>query len=218
MKRAIRILFGMLWIAAFLFAPVGNCEEFKKHSLAHDRLNVSQAYQPNFENPKKYTSEDMRFLAREVLAKTKQILKVEFDRGNLDHVRYLAEFFGLTSDDKLDRYSTAMSDSDISYFMDMKQFGKKELYPQNNEQLVIRFYWEGLARLAAVHDKLKVVDNKFVAKPRMSRGKVSDMATTAMFDKRPGISIKQAVAEGKERYDFGELIKHLHAKGLAAQE
>ena len=123
-------------------------------------------------------------------------------------------FFGLIPIRELDQYSTPMSESDIQYFSDMESFGKKELYPQNAKQLVIRFYWEGLARIGAVHYKLKVVDNKHAAHPKMSRGKVSDMATTAMFDKRPGISIETALKEGKERYDFGRLIKHLHDKGL----
>ncbi len=214
MKRASRILFGVFLLSIFAFVPLGGCEEFKKEPSDFYTLDVSHKYQPHFQSPQKYTAEDMRFLAHEVLIKMKQILGVEFDRGNPAHVRELAEFFKLLPNEELDIYSTPMSDSDILYFVDSEQFGTKELYPQNAQQLVVRFYWEGLARIAAEHYKLRVVDNKSAVKPRMSRGKVSDMATTAMFEKRPGISIAQAAKENKERYDFGRLIKHLHEKGL----
>ncbi len=217
MKRAPYVLWsGCFLLAAIVFSSSVQSEEFKRPLPGYSKLNVSKKYQPSFSLPQKYSQADMERLAREVLIKMEAQLKVKFDRGNAEHVEKLAEFFGLVSDERPDVYSTPMTESDITYFSDFEQFGKKELYPQNEKQLVIRFYWEGLARIAAVHYKLKVVDNKFSSKPRMSRGKVSDIATTAMFDKRPGISVPEAVAEKKEQYDFGKLIKHLHEKGLPA--
>ena len=79
---------------------------------------------------------------------------------------------------------------------------------------MIRFYWEGLTRVAAAHYKLEVVNEKKSPNPKKSRGKVSDVATTAMFQKRPGMSIARAIEQGKERYDFRRLISHLKVKGL----
>ena len=107
-----------------------------------------------------------------------------------------------------------MEEPDIPYFSEVNTYQDKELYPQNVTQLVIRFYWEGVTRIAAAHYKLEVVNNRQAHNFQKSRGKVSDVATTAMFDKRPGISVADAMTQGRERYDLGRLIKHLKAKGL----
>lgn len=177
-------------------------------------LDLSKEYRPDFDNPRKYSREEMKSLAAEVLEKIEAKLGAKFDREDREHVRTLAEFFGLTPSSSLDPYSTPMTEGDISYFVEVTQHKDKELYPQNATQLVVRFYWEGLARVAAAHYQLEVVDNNRSPHPQKTRGKVSDMATTAMFDKRPGMSLAEATAQGKERYDFGRLLQHLKVKGL----
>lgn len=179
-------------------------------------FDLSKEYQPDFEQPRKYSREEMEALAQEVLAKMDENLGTPFNRQDPQHVQILAEFFGLTPAENLDLYSTPMEEPDIRYFSEVSVHQEKELYPQNAAQLVIRFYWEGLARVTAVHYQLKVVNNRQGHDFQMSRGKVSDIATTAMFDKRPGISIAEAITQKKERYDFGKLIQHLKAKGLPA--
>lgn len=180
-------------------------------------FDVSKKYQPDFENPRKYSSEEMENMAQEILIKIEKTLGAEFNRKDPEHVRVAAEFFALTPREDLDPYSTPMEDADIFYFSQDDALKEKELYPQTAAQLVIRFYWEGLARLAAARYKLEVVNDRHARNPVKSRGKVSDMATTAMFDKRPGISVAQALAQGKERYDFGKLISHLKAKGISVR-
>lgn len=177
-------------------------------------LEFSEKYQPDFDHPRAYSHEEMENLAGEVLERIESKLGIPLDRENPEHVRALAEFFGLTPRLNLDPYSTPMTEGDISYFVEVDQHRDKELYPQNERELAIRFYWEGLARVAAAYHKLEVVNDKRSPHPQKSRGKVSDMATTAMFDKRPGISIAEAIDQGKERYDFGRLLQHLKAKGL----
>lgn len=169
-------------------------------------FDLSKEYQPDFEHPRKYSREEMESLAQEVLAKIEKKLGVPFNRKDPQHVGALAEFFALTPREDLDPYSTPMEEPDI------------QLYPHDAKQLVIRFYWEGLGRTAARHYKLEVVDDKRSPHPQKSRGKVSDMATTAMFDKRPGISIAEAIDQGKERYDLGRLLQHLKAKGLPSPD
>lgn len=156
----------------------------------------------------------METLAREVLTQIEKKLGTPFNRKDPQHVWTLAEFFGLTPREDLDLYSTPMEEPDVRYFSEIEEHGRKELYPQTPEDLVIRFYWEGLARAGAAYYKLEVVNEKRSAHPQKSRGKVSDMATTAMFDKRPGITLAQVRAEGRERYDVDRLIKHLKLKGL----
>lgn len=177
-------------------------------------LDLSKEYQPDFDNPRKYGREEMESLAQEVLAKIERKLGVKFNRGDPEHVRLLAEFFGLAPVESLDPYSTPMDESDILYFSGPDGHPDKELYPQNARQLVIRFYWEGLTRVAAMYYKLEVVNNNRSPNPQQTRGKVSDIATTAMFDKRPGLSVQDAIAQGRARYDLGRLIKHLKTKGL----
>ena len=181
-------------------------------------LDLSKKYQPDFDSPRKYSREEMESLAGEVLEKIEAKLRAKFDRENPEHVRSLAEFFGLTPMPSLDPYSMPMTEGDISYFVEAGQHKDKELYPQDAAQLAIRFYWEGLARVAAVHYQLEVVDHNRSPNPQKTRGKVSDMATTAMFDKRPGLSLAEAIAQGKERYDFDRLIQHLKAKGLPSSD
>lgn len=83
-----------------------------------------------------------------------------FDRENAQHVLVLAEFFRLTSEEELDIYSTPMEEGDVRYFADTDQFSDKELYPLSTSDLVIRFYWEGLARVAAAHYELEVVNER----------------------------------------------------------
>ena len=159
----------------------------------------------------------MEGLAQEVLAKIEKNLGAKFNREDPQHVQMLAEFFGLTPVESLDIYSTPMEEPDIRYFSEINTHQDKELYPQNATQLVIRFYWEGLTRIAAAYYKSEVVNNRQAQNFQKSRGKVSDVATTAMFDKRPGMSVAEAMAQGRERYDLGRLIKHLKAKGLPAR-
>ena len=185
---------------------------------AEFKLNVSGEFQPDFENPRKYSRKEMNQLAQEVLPKIEKILNAPFNRKDPQHVWALAEFFGLTPKDALDIYSTPMEEADVRYFSEVNQFKDKELYPQNSEELVIRFYWEGLSRIAAQHYQLEVVNNKAARDFKKSRGKVSDIATTTMFYKRPGISTEEAVSEGKERYDFKHLIHHLKEKGLSVNK
>jgi len=180
-------------------------------------FDLSKAYQPDFDRPRQYSREEMEGLSREVLAKIEKRLGARFNGEDRTHVRALAEFFRLTPDKGLDPYSTPMSEGDISYFSELQTHKAKELYPQDASQLVIRFYWEGLTRVAAAHYKLEVVNDNRSPNPQKSRGKVSDMATTAMFDKRPGMSVSEAVAQGRERYDLSRLIQHLKAKGLPAR-
>lgn len=182
----------------------------------YEAFDLSKEYQPDFERPRKYSREEMEILAQKVLAKIGKRLGTPFDRKDPEHVRALAEFFALTPRADLDPYSTAMEDGDIFYFSALDTQQDKELYPQNAIDLVIRFYWEGLARAAAAHYKLEVVNDKRSPNPVKSRGKVSDVATTAMFDKRPGMSVREAMTQGREKYDFARLIKHLKLKGLSA--
>ncbi len=181
-------------------------------------LDVSELYQPNFEHPRKYSPKEMDLLAQEVLSKLERKLGTNFIRRDPQHIWALAEFFALTPREDLDLYSTPMEEGDVYYFSQFDANKDKELYPQDAAQLAIRFYWEGLARLAALHLKLEVVNEKHAARPQKSRGKVSDIATTAMFDKKPGISLAEAAALGKEKYDFAKLIQHLKVKGLAARK
>ncbi len=205
------------WLAAVSIALVmaGGTPAVAASDLQFD---VSKKYQPDFKHPRKYSPEEMESLSQEVLAKIEKTLGAKFNRKDPQHVQALAEFFNLTPVEILDPYSTPMEDADIFYFSEVDVLKDKELYPQTPAQLVIRFYWEGLARVAALHYKLEVVNDKWARNPQKSRGKVSDIATTGMFDKRPGISVAQAQAQGKERYDFGKLISHLKAKGIPVEK
>lgn len=216
-------LYARLAAILFLLTQLGiPSEGWATFQPEGDRIgfafNLSEEYRPDFDHPRKYNREEMERLAGEVLEKIEAELGAQFDRGNPEHVRTLAEFFGLTSLPSLDPYSTPMTEGDISYFVEIDQHQDKELYPQNATQLVIRFYWEGLARLAAAHYRLKVVNDKRSPNPQKTRGKVSDIATTAMFDKRPGMSLTEAATQEKERYDLGRLIQHLKAKGLPSPD
>jgi len=184
---------------------------------AHSQLDLSEKYQPNFSHPHRYSREEMKSLAREVLTKMRRKLGARFNREDPQHVRELAEFFSLTPLESLDPYSTPMIEPDIRYFSEVKMHRKSELYPQNTKQLIIRFYWEGLARIAAAHYKLEIVDERGSPNPKKTRGKVSDVATTAMFNKKPGISVAEAMRQERERYDFARLIRHLKDKGLPAR-
>lgn len=213
--RVTFLLTAILFIITQLGIPSqgwGVSQQEKEHTAF--TLGLSEKYQPDFDHPRRYSREEMESLAGEVLEKIEAKSGAKFDRENPAHVRVLAEFFGLTPRPSLDPYSIPMTEGDISYFVEVEQHKDKELYPQDATQLVIRFYWEGLARVAARHYKLEVVNSNRSPNPQKSRGKVSDMATTAMFDKRPGISIAEAIDQGKERYDFGRLIQHLKAKGF----
>jgi len=194
---------------------VARIEEIEKPKGDTDfKLDLSEEYQPDFEHPRTYRREEMENLAREVLAKVEKTLGAPFNREDPQHVWALAEFFGLSPVESLDPYSTPVDEGDIGYFSEFSTHQDQELYPQDATQLVIRFYWEGLARIAAARYKLEVVNDRWSPNPQKTRGKVSDVATTAMFDKRPGISVAEAIAQGKERYDLGRLMRHLKNKGL----
>lgn len=174
-------------------------------------LDVSKKFQLDFEHPKKYSPAEMKALAREVLKKMEKRLGEKFDRENPAHTIALAKFFGLTSIPALDPYSAPINDGD-TYFSDFNKHKDKELYPQNAEELVIRFYWEGLTRIGAAHLEQDVVNDK--QKLEKTRGKVSDYGTYAMFDKIKDLTIAQAVAQGRERYDVQRLLDHFKAKGV----
>lgn len=179
-------------------------------------FEVSAEFQPNYESPQKYSRIQMERMAGVVLEKLGLRLGTPFNRRDPQHVFALAEFFSLTTDDILDIFSTPMEEADVHYFSDVESHQDKELYPLTSVDLVIRFYWEGLARTSAAQYQLVVVNERKAVHPVKSRGKVSDIATTAMFDKRPRMTIAQAVAGGKERYDVRRLINHLKVKGLSA--
>lgn len=168
------------------------------------RFDLSEFYQPDFERPRKYTSDDMKRLAWETVTKMKERLNGEFNRRDPQHIMAMAEFFALTPREDLDLYSAPMEAGDIYYFAQIDKNKDRELYPQDAAQLAIQFYWEGLARLAAAHLKNSV---------EKKRARVSEIATAAMFDKEPGISVQEAVARGKETYDFEKLLQRLKAKG-----
>lgn len=171
-------------------------------------------FQPNFEQPRKYTVEDMEILAQEALFRVgKKLGGVPFDRRNPQHVRELAEFFLLTPVDKLDPFSAAMDDSDIRYFSEIDVHQDSELYPSAATELAVRFYWEGMARLAAAYYRVEIVSERFGRRPEKTRGKVSDIATSGMFDKIRGMSLEEASDYNKERYDMTMLVKQLQAKG-----
>ena len=222
MKKFNTGITSLFTVILFIFIQLGMpskgwaASEEEKDSVDFT-LDLSTEYQPDFEQPRKYTREEMESLAQEVLVKIEEKLQTQFNREDPQHVQILAEFFGLTPVESLDPYSTPMEEGDIGYFSEFDTHQDLELYPQNATQLVIRFYWESLARLAAAHYKLEVVNNRQAKDFQKSRGKVSDVATTAMFDKRPGMSVVEAMAQGRERYDLGGLIKHLKAKGLPAR-
>ena len=193
---------------------------FERQGLAEEpaaAFDLSADYQPDYERPRQYSRAEMNAMAREALSKIESDLGQSFDREDVQHVWQAADFFGLLARDDLDPYSTPMEEADVRYFSEIREFSEKELYPQTAEELIIRFYWEGQARIAAAHHKLEVVNERRAVHPQKSRGKVSDMATTAMFDKRPGMSTAAASEQGKERYDFDRLIKHLRLKGLPAE-
>jgi hypothetical protein len=212
------ILSSVFCLFLFCFLTLGSAEteyvnpyQEKTPSI----FDVSNKYQPKPGNFREYTPQMMKELAQEVLVKMESKLGQPFNREDPIHVLALADFFRLTSDKELDVYSTPMEDSDAFYFSDFESFKQKELYPQNEEQLIIRFYWEGVVRIMAQHYQLEVVEEKNSENPKKTRGKVSDMATTAMFDKWPGITTQEAIDDGKEQYSMRRLIKHLKAKGLS---
>lgn len=168
------------------------------------RFDLSEFYQPDFERPRKYTPEEMDRLAWEVAVKMRERLNGEFNRKDPQHIMAMAEFFALTPREDLDLYSAPMHEGDIYYFTQIDKNKNRELYPQDAAQLAIQFYWEGLARLAAAH---------FKDSSKKNRARVSEIATAAMFDKEPGISVADAVAKGKETYDFEKLLYRLNYKG-----
>ncbi len=200
---------GIVFAMTVCFVPTANAASHETTSF-----EVSQMYQPDFDHPHKFSRLEMDALAKEVLEKIQTKINTPFDRTNIEHVQALAEFFALTPRADLDPYSTPMEEPDMEYFVAVEENKQKELYPRDTRDLVIRFYWEGLARVTAAHYKLEVVNEKRAARPVKSRGKVSDIATTGMFDKKPRMSIAQAEAQSKDRYDFGRLISHLKVKGL----
>jgi len=212
LKKSWMILAGLVVLMAL---PTVQLRGFAEETL--QAFDVSEAYQPDYDNPRAYSRDEMNQMASEVLSKIEADLGQAFDRRDPQHVWRAAEFFGLLEREDLDVYSTPMEEADVRYFSEIKAYGDKELYPQTAEELMIRFYWEGLARIAAVHYQLEVVNEKRAVRPQQSRGKVSDMSTTAMFDKRPGMSTADAHEQGKERYDFKRLINHLKLKGLSAR-
>ena len=196
--------------------PAAGMEYIEPEEDKGFELDVPRKFQPDFESSRQYSHEEMEALAEEVLIRIENQLAAPFNRRDPQHVWALAEFFGLTPQEELDPYSTPMEEGDAYYFAEVETHQHTELYPQTANQLVIRFYWEGLARLGAAYYQLEVVNERKARNPVKSRGKVSDMATTAMFDKRPGITVAEAVAQGKERYDLERLARHLKVKGLPA--
>lgn len=180
-------------------------------------LNVSEKFQPNYDHPQQYSLRAMEQMARETLYKLGKELGVSFNRKDPQHILRLAEFFHLTSEERLDLFSTPMEEADVRYFSEVEAHKNDEFFPITASDLAIRFYWEGLARLLAADFQLEIVNERRARNPQKTRGKVSDMATTAMFDKKPGMSIEQARQQGRERYDLGRLIEHLRLKGLSGK-
>ena len=86
------------------------------------KLDVSGEFQPDFENPRKYSRKEMNQLAEEVLIKIEKILNKPFNRKDPQHVWMLAEFFWLTPNEALDVYSTPMEEADVRYFAQAEQF------------------------------------------------------------------------------------------------
>lgn len=178
------------------------------------RLDLSEKYQPDFKAPRRYGRSEMRALALEVQFKIQRKIRQSFNRKDPQHVMALAEFFGLTPHPELDLYSMAMEEPDVRYFSEVDTYRNQEFYPVSGEELIVRFYWEALARLSAAHYKLEIVNRKNAPYPLKTRGKVSDIATTAMFNKRPGMSVADAIAFDRDQYDFRRLISDLKLKGL----
>lgn len=178
------------------------------------QLNLSEKYQPDFKTPRRYERAEMKALALEVQFKLQRKIGRAFDRKDPQHVMALAEFFGLTPHKELDLYSMPMEEADVRYFSEVDTYKNQEFYPVSGEELIIRFYWEALARLSAAYYKLEIVNRKNAPYPLKTRGKVSDIATTAMFNKRPGMSVADAVAFDRDQYDFRRLINDLKLKGL----
>jgi hypothetical protein len=178
------------------------------------RLDLSEKYQPDFKTPRRYDRAEMKALALEVLFKIQRKTGQSFNRRDPQHVMALAEFFGLTPHRELDLYSMPMDEPDVRYFSEVDTYRNQEFYPISGEELIVRFYWEALARLSAAYYKLEIVNRKNAPYPLKTRGKVSDIATTAMFNKRPGMSVADAVAFDRDQYDFRRLISDLKLKGL----
>lgn len=203
--------------SSLLISPT---QVYAKEGIGYPRgyvFDLSEEFQPDYKKPRQYSRSEMKVMARETVMKIQEKSGQYFSRMDPQQVRYLAEFFGLMSREDLDPYSKPMQDADIRYFSEVSEHEDKELYPETAEDLIIRFYWEGLVRAAAAHYKMRVVNEKRAARPEQSRSKISDMATTAMFDKTPGMTTTYARQLGAERYDFGLLITHLKLKGLSAR-
>ncbi len=177
------------------------------------KLEVSEDFQPDFKSPKRYSREEMEKMAWEVLTKLQDRMGVFFNRRDPQHVWALADFFGLTSRSDLDIASTPMEEPDVRYFTEVDTYGAKEYYPQDAVDLAIRFYWESLARMAAAHMKAEAIRRGRFESSLKSRGNLSELATSAMFDKTPGMSLKYAKSLGKERYDISRLVQELRVKG-----
>lgn len=204
MKNKIPLFLALLLLYFF------SVSVFAVETRQNFRFDLSEFYQPDFERPRKYTREDMKRLAWETVTKMKERLNGEFNRRDPQHIKTMAEFFALTPREDLDPYSAPIEEGDIYYFAQVDKNKDRELYPQDAAQLAIQFYWEGLARLAAAH--LKNSSGK-------NRARVSEIATAAMFvDKEPGISVKEAVAKGKETYDFEKLLQRLKVKNRQSRK
>lgn len=180
-------------------------------------FDLSAQFQPDYKTPRQYTRSEMKAMAREAVSKVQERSGKYFSRMDPQQVWYLADFFGLMPRADLDPYSMPMQEADIRYFSEISAHENQELFPETAEDLIIRFYWEGLVRAAAAHFKVRVVNEKCAAHPVKSRAKVSDVATSAMFDKTPGMTTRYARQLGAERYDFSLLITHLKLKGLSAR-
>ncbi len=178
------------------------------------RFDLSERFQPDFKTPRRYSRAEMSALALEVIFKIQRIIGKNFNRRDPQHVMALAEFFGLTPRPDLDLYSMPMEEADIRYFSEIDTYKNQEFYPLSAQELIVRFYWEALARVTAAHYQLEIVNRKNAPYPLKTRGKVSDIATGAMFNKRPGMSISDAVALDRDQYDLRRLISDLKLKGL----
>jgi hypothetical protein len=217
-------LFFVILLNAFtvFFSPAqGYAGERAENKLSSSPagfvFDLSPQFQPNYEKPRQYSRSEMKAMVREVVMKIQAKSGQYFSRMDPQHVWYLADFFGLMSREDLDPYSKPMQDADIRYFSEVSEHEDKELYPETAEDLIIRFYWEGLVREAAAHCKMRIVNEKRAVHPEKSRAKVSEIATTAMFDKTPGMTTAYARQLGAERYDFSMLVTYLKLKGLSAR-
>lgn len=216
----VRFLYWLLLLIVFGSAAASADLQFKplgkdaKIEVVHSGfwLDVPPLFQPDYQRPRKFTSAQMDVLVRYVLIKMERKLHAPFRRTDPQHVLRLAEFFGLTSDPELDLYSVPMEEADIRYFTEVNVHRGMELFPSTARELVIRFYWESLARLAAAHYKLEVLSEKYPRQPERTRAIVSDIATTGMFDKMKGMTLEDARSQDKERYDFGRLLDYLKTK------